>query len=38
MGEMIYDYKISVRKSEKLDHSKHLGVDGRIILNRILEK
>jgi hypothetical protein len=33
MGEMRNAYKILVAKLEEREHLRHLGIDGRIILN-----
>jgi hypothetical protein len=38
MGEMRNEYNISVVNLKRRDHSKDLGVDGRIIFKLILGK
>jgi hypothetical protein len=38
MGEIRNPYKILVGKSEGMNHLVDLGIDGRIILMRILKK
>jgi hypothetical protein len=38
IGEMRNAYKVLVSKSEGKNHSKNVGLDGRIILERILGK
>jgi hypothetical protein len=37
MGEMRSAYDIIIGNSEERDHAEDLGVDGKIILQRILE-
>jgi hypothetical protein len=38
MGEMINTHKVLVGKLKEGEHSENLGVDGKIILECVLEK